>query len=138
MKIFETRVTRLMEKALDIASARHDLLANNIANVNTPGYKARDVDFHAELRAHLETDRVPRVAGRTTHPRHIPISGRGGSPSSPMEMRSETSMRLDGNSVDIDAEMAKVAENAAAYNTFAQLIADRFRTLRYIISEGRR
>jgi len=48
------------------------------------------------------------------------------------------SMKVDGNSVDIDLEMAKTAENATMYNAFAQLVSSKFSLLKYVISEGRR
>lgn len=143
MKILDDRTMRTLETALDVASARHQVIANNVANVNTPGFKAADVDFVSSLEQAM-TDRAEstgrRLTGRTTRAGHLAISGPASAGRSPIVQTVDegASMKVDGNSVDIDLEMAKMAENATMYNTFAQLVSNKFSLLKYVISEGRR
>ncbi len=143
MKILDDRTMRTLETALDVASARHQVIANNVANVNTPGFKAADVDFVSSLEQAMagraeSADR--RLTGRTTRAGHFAISGAASTGRSPIVQTEDegASMKVDGNSVDIDLEMAKMAENATMYNTFAQLVSSKFSLLKYVISEGRR
>ncbi len=138
MKIFDDHTMRTLETALDIAAARHQVIANNVANENTPGFKAADVDFVSSLEQAMAGR--GELIGRTTRRGHLPIPGPA-STGAPLIVQTEdegVSMRVDGNSVDIDREMAKTAENAAMYNTFAQLVWNKFSILKYVISEGRR
>jgi len=143
LKILDDRTMRTLETALDVASARHQVIANNVANVNTPGFKAADVDFVSSLEQAMagraeSADR--RLTGRTTRAGHFAISGAASTGRSPIVQTEDegASMKVDGNSVDIDLEMAKMAENATMYNTFAQLVSSKFSLLKYVISEGRR
>lgn len=143
MKILDDRTMRTLELALDVASARHQVIANNVANVNTPGFKAADVDFVGSLEqamAGRAESAGPNLTGRATRRGHIAISGPASAGRSPIVQTVDegASMKVDGNSVDIDLEMAKMAENTMMYNTFAQLVSNKFGLLKYVISEGRR
>lgn len=127
----------LYARALDVAWARNSEIANNIANVDTPGYKRKDVVFEEYLKEAIE---AKRIRGYRTNARHIPIGA-----SSPKDVKirvvqdnSTLSMRLDGNNVDIDTEAALAAENSIYYNTIAQKLSGDFRKLRTVINEGRR
>jgi flagellar basal-body rod protein FlgB len=143
LKILDDRTMRTLEIALDVASARHQVIANNVANVNTPGFKAADVDFVSSLEQAI-TDRAQStrhgLTGRMTRAGHLAISGPTSARRSPIAQTVDegVSMKVDGNSVDIDLEMAKMTENATMYNTFAQLVSSKFSILKYVISEGRR
>lgn len=131
--LFENRVIGLLARALDAAALRQRVIADNIANTNTPGFKRSEVRFEEELRRALRTDRLPLV---TTHPRHI--GGRD-----PGDIRPEvvterhTSVRADGNNVDMEREMVELVANTIAYRTAAQLLATKFDGLRYVINGGR-
>lgn len=133
---------------LDVASARHVVISNNISNFNTPGFKAMDVDFESTM---AEVEKELSSAGgalplKVTHAGHFTSEGsgvafaHGGSAevaAKPVN-HSGASMRRDGNSVDVDAEMVKLSENALMYNTMAQVLTGKFSMLRYVINEGRR
>ena len=143
MKILDDRTMRALEVALDVASARHQVIASNVANVNTPGFKAADVDFVSSLEqamAGRAQSTGLRLEGRATRAGHLAISGPAPAAQSPIVQTVDdgASMKVDGNNVDIDLEMAKMAENATMYNTFAQLVSNKFSLLKYVISEGRR
>lgn len=125
----------LLSKSLDGAEARHKALADNIANANTPGYKRSDVPFQEMLR-HAVSGRATMV---TTHVNHLP--GRSGVSRlafEPIKVADSSRIRVDGNNVDIEAEMAKLAENSLMYSVLSDLLSRRISLLRSVINEGRR
>ncbi|MEA4883641.1 MAG: flagellar basal body rod protein FlgB [Clostridia bacterium] len=138
MGIFDSRTMRVLESALDLSSARHAIIVNNIANVNTPGYKAADIDFQSAF-AQALAGHAP-IEGRLTRPGHIPIRSGSGDPGEVATTHDAegVTMRRDGNSVDIDVEMARLAENATMYSTLSQLVSTKFSMMKYVINEGRR
>jgi flagellar basal-body rod protein FlgB len=138
VKILDDRTMRTLETALDVASARHQVITNNVANIDTPGFKAADVDFVSSLERAMASH--GGLAGRATRAGHLSVPGPvvAGQSLVVQTVDEGVSMKVDGNSVDIDLEMARMAENATMYNTFAQLVSNRFSILKYVISEGRR
>lgn len=127
----------ILQKALDVAWLRNKVISNNIANVDTPGYKRLKVEFEQFL-ADAINNRV--IRGITTHEKHIPIGGGSIDQIKPVirEDYSTTSMRLDGNNVDIENEMAQLAKNNIVYNALVQKVSGEFKKLRTVITEGRR
>ena len=129
--------SRIAEKSLDASWLRNEAISQNIANVDTPGYKRKTVNFEEYLEEALD---VSGFKGRRTDKRHIPI---GGSDLDGIEPRiaqdnKALSIRIDGNNVDIENEMALMAKNTIMYNTLVQRINGQFRKLKSFISEGRR
>lgn len=119
----------LLKKFLDVSSLRHKLVSGNIANVSTPGFKSRDVDFHGEMNKALGNKSRVRVT--TTHPGHI--TGRRSS-DSPPEILVNKSKESNGiNNVNIDKEMAGLAQNQIYYTIGARLMANKFNALRSVI-----
>lgn len=136
------KVVGVLEQSVKAAGLRHQVIANNIANVNVPGFQAAEVSFEEQLRDALsarETD--SGLQGLTTDPRHIPIN-QPIRPSLPVEPRVQLSatgvMRQDGNTVDIEAENAKLAANQLWYQALIRSVQDEFTRLRTAINEGRR
>jgi len=133
-KLFASDTFIALNKGLDAAALRQQAIANNIANVNTPGYKKQDVAFEDEFKRAVDNKYNARL--RQTHPRHLP-----GAASASVDIKlntlNSTSMRYDGNNVDVDEEMSKLAENSIRFNAMAQLLGGRFNSLRMVI-EGRR
>jgi flagellar basal-body rod protein FlgB len=121
----------LLEKALDAASLRFWALSNNIANANVPNYKRLDVEFASALRDAAGS----RSALAVTNERHLDAPGVAGEPSL---VRSGSSARTDGNSVDVEFEMVRAAENSIYYAALSRQLADKFLRLRLAITEGRR
>jgi flagellar basal-body rod protein FlgB len=119
----------LLKQALHASALRHEAIAHNIANVNTPGYRRIDVSFEELLRA-AQTTRL-----RTTSPRHYaaPPSLLANPQVAPDE---EAPMRPDGNTVDIDYEMAQLAENQIRFQALSQLITGRYQSLKLVITGG--
>ena len=111
--------------ALRVRSTRLELLASNLANADTPHYKAKDIDF----RAALDNARQDRGVSLTrTHATHIA----GGTPDSGLEVqyRVSTQPSLDGNTVDPQLENAVFSENAIQYQASLNFLSDRFSGLR--------
>jgi flagellar basal-body rod protein FlgB len=121
----------LLKQALHACALRQEAIAHNIANVNTPGYRRIDVSFEEFLRAAQTTPL------RTTDPRHIAIPPP--QPASPQVTSDEGApMRPDGNTVDIDYEMAQLAENQIRFQALSQLISGRYQSLKTVITGGGR
>jgi flagellar basal-body rod protein FlgB len=122
----------VLEQALGAAALRHKVIANNIANVNTPGFKKSDVVFEEKL---AEAMAGKKATMTRTHAKHLP--GRQGDAFAPSVVTdTKTSLRTDGNNVDIDAEMANVAKNTIYYNAVAQQLGSYFANLKSAIRGG--
>lgn len=129
--------TRVLEKTLDATTLRNETISQNIANVDTPGYKRKTVSFEEQLKSALDES---GVKGFRNHPRHIPIGARNIEDVDLRVTQDQKSlvMRLDGNNVDIESEMAQMAKNTIKYDVLTQRISDTFSRLKSVISEGRR
>jgi flagellar basal-body rod protein FlgB len=127
--------TKLLEKALDATWLRNEAISQNIANVDTPGYKRKSVAFEEYL-----SEAESGLKGIRTDKRHIPIGERDvdSIELKVSEDNQSLSMRLDGNSVDIDSEMASMAKNTIQYNTLIQGLDAEFKKIKSAIYEGRR
>lgn len=126
----------ILEKALGLRSTRHNVLSANIANMDTPNYKAFEV--HVEEALQAQSDNSRRLQMNRTHARHLPLK-----PYSERNLVSESkrtaplSLRADGNTVDIDETMGKMAENTIKFKAAAQLIARKFRGIKNAIQGGK-
>lgn len=100
------------QTALGLRAYRQQVLASNIANADTPHYKARDIDFKSALQGALG-GRGGRLDMVQTAPRHLPAAAAGHGAS--LLYRGEAQSSLDGNTVDVDAERAAFAQNAVQY-----------------------
>jgi flagellar basal-body rod protein FlgB len=122
----------LLQRAMGRMSLRLALVASNLANVDTPGYRARRVEFLDALRA---AQPEPELLQRT-HPLHLEGGAEG--PERPLVVEAPvTRIRADGNTVDIDVEMSRLAAVQGEYTAAANLLRKRFALLRYALSEGR-
>jgi len=106
-------VSNRIERYMDLLSARQRLVAANIANVDTPGYHTRDVDFQAEFRS--------RVQGMRVAAREV----------------AELPVKNDGNNVSLDREARLLAENALRFNLASNLLRSQIRMVRSAIDEGK-
>ncbi len=112
------------EQALQLRARRAEVLAANIANADTPGYKARDFDFRAMLQEEVANSSRMKV----TQPGHIQTEA-GIVPPSRMEYRTPTQPSLDGNTVDTQVEHTAFAENALEYQASLKFLSGRIKTL---------
>ena len=131
-----TRSMGLLEKGIDASSKRNNVLANNLANVDTPAFKRSEVVFEYELQKALQQN---GISGVMTHAKHIPIGRHPVNEITPeVVLDKSTTMRNDGNNVDIDREMAALAKNTIMFSAMAQEMNGEFQKLRTAITEGRR
>ncbi len=112
------------DRALSLHSRRAEVLANNIANADTPGYQARDLDFSKLLKASAEE----RIRMNTTHQRHLMAGGMDGNASELM-YRVPMQPSLDGNTVDLQIEQAEYAKNALRFQTSFTFLNSKFKGL---------
>lgn len=131
MKIFDQTLSRL-EDALDVRMVRHNVLAGNLANADTPGYVASDVDFAAAMASAAAAGpnraaaagHIPLDAAGGVAPRPVAVDAAGGSPGP------------DGNAVDADRALVALAENGLQYGAAAKTAAKKLGILRYVASDG--
>ncbi|MBT9173500.1 MAG: Flagellar basal body rod protein FlgB [Syntrophomonadaceae bacterium] len=135
-RLWTDKVSLVLQKSLDAAGERQRVMAHNIANLNTPLYKRKEVRFEEELRQALLGP--SRLSLATTHPRHMDKVSSLQDVSHEVRTDLQSSMRPDGNNVDIEREMAMLAANQLNYNALVQLLSGRQASLRYVIHEGRR
>ena len=131
-RLFDTTY-RMLGGALDVASRRHRLISGNIANVDTVGYRPRDLDFNETLKRHMSPPQPKEMA--VTDARHIdpsPAYGIGNGE------RYDASDAFHLDSVDIDEQMASLVENNMKYRTTAELMIRKMTILKTAITEGGR
>lgn len=131
-KMSNLNLVTLLEKAMNGSALQHSVLANNIANVNTPGYKRGEVNFRSCFDEALDN----RLGLETTSPLHLNRLNQKNSRE--IVIDTQTTLRNDGNNVDIDVELATMAENNIYFNSLAQLLSSQLSMLRQAIAEGRR
>jgi flagellar basal-body rod protein FlgB len=117
--------------ALKIRGQRTELLARNLANADTPGYQARDIDFRAALaQAGGATGADVSVAVRATNVNHISTTDdSSGVSSANLKYRVPLAPALDGNTVDVQMEQAAFAENSVRFQATLTFLQNRFRGL---------
>jgi len=134
--MIKTQLMDVIGKAMDGSALRHTAISNNLANVNTPGYKRLEVSFQDAL---AEAVQPTRLDLKRTKPKHFSIRPSLDDPGIvQMKTNRSTSLRNDGNNVDIDIELAALAENNLYFNSLAQMLSGQLALLRQSISEGRR
>ncbi len=130
---FNSGTRSLINRAMDITWRAQEVIADNIANVDTPGFKRSEVLFRKNLQQVLEAKRATPMS--TTHQRHIDLrqpKSSGGDVI--VDQIKKTSYRNDGNNVDIDVEMAGLVKNSLFYDTLSQSMGNEIRLLRMAIT----
>lgn len=120
---------QIIRNGLDASAKRQRVISSNIANVNTPGYKASTVKFETELQKAIEK----KGTLTTTHEKHL-----GGADASKVigtiEKISGSSMNENGNNVDIDREMVDLAANEIYYNVLIEQLNRKLSGMSYVIN----
>lgn len=112
---------QLGKQVLDATNLRQQTIAHNIANVNTAGYKSKQVVFESELKKYINNGTTSQKLKNGIKIKPTIVES------------SNTSMNLDGNNVDIDLEMANMAANQIQYNTLVRQVSDRLSNYHYVI-----
>ena len=110
-------ITNQIEHYMDLLSARQKLVASNIANIDTPGYKTKDIDFQAEFQS--------LISGNSAAPQPPHVSDSPG-----------LGVKSDGNNVSLDRETRLLAETALRFSVASTLMKNQLRTMQSAIKEG--
>jgi flagellar basal-body rod protein FlgB len=146
VKIFDATLSQL-ERSLDVRLMRHNLLSANLANVDTPGFRPKDLDFTAAMvSVENRSQDSATLETVTTAPGHMQIGVPIGSASAQDDQLSpkdlpvvdlpSSNASLDGNTVDLDRTMVAMAENALQYGASARAAGRKLAILKYVASDG--
>lgn len=122
-KLFDQTIG-VLERSLDIRTPRHRVLSSNIANSETPDYEAKDIPFQRILERSMNQYSILPL--KKTHPEHLPE-----------EMITDIEVETVPGGVNIDEEMAKLAENNLRFHAEVQALLKKFEALKFTISETR-
>lgn len=129
MNIFDNTVS-LLEKSIDFSAKKNDIIVNNIANVDTPNYRAKNVEFQNVLNRELQ-----HLKARRSHEKHLPFSTETNN--SYVTEQNKYVYRHDGNNVDIDKEMAQFAKNQIYYQSVVDRLNGKFGNIQNVIRGGK-
>lgn len=119
--MFDT--STILSKALDASWMRNQVISENIANVDTPGYKRKDIQFENALQEALRSNNnVSKMDVNRLEPKVI-------------KDKTNLSYRLDGNNVNIDTEMVNLANNQIKYNTLVQQLNSNFSRIKMVLNK---
>ena len=124
-----------MERALSAANLRHEVISDNLANINTPNFKRSQVVFEELLSKEIfgeESGELPLVR---THEKHLPVT-KFEKATARVELDDSTSMRVDNNNVDVDSEMASLAKNQLYYSAAARQLGGFISRVKSVMSSS--
>ncbi len=131
LKLFSNTFTTI-ENALDYSSLKQKVISQNIANVDTPNYKAKDVSFKSVFQSALSGP----MSAHQSDPRHIEFKQTTSTNSSIVNQKN-VAYNDNGNSVDMDKEMSDLATNQIYYNAMIERMNGKFSTLQNVIRGGK-
>lgn len=142
--MLDSPLLNVLQAGLDYSSARQEALSDNIANINTPGYQRRDASFDNVLAAAENSGdssifSLPSTADgglETDDPRQISLADDSSENGVKIVADSSGAMRLDGNNVDMDVEMGRVAKNEIYYQGLTEILEGQFSNLKFVINGG--
>ena len=117
--------SNLLEKMLNVSTTKHKVIANNIANVNTPGYKRMEVSFEDQLSRAIQDAPVSKLVN--LQPKIVVSKDKEGS----------GSIRNDGNNVNIDSEITSLVRNTLSYNIYTQLLGKKMDMVKSAIDNSK-
>lgn len=133
LDVFQNQTLEAMEAYMTRLSQRQQIVASNMANIDTPGYKTRDISFHATMQELLAGN---NVNPQTTRPEHI--TGRMDVfPQAQVFEVQDIPTGTDQNNVDLDREMLKLSETSFAYSLITQMVRSKFGMIATSINEGK-
>lgn len=118
---------RFLQKAMDLRAYRQQVLASNIANADTPNYKARDFDFAGELKRAAD-GQESRIQLRTTSSRHL-LPKQDNPLGVELAYRNPTQPSIDGNTVDMNIERGQFTDNAIHYQFAVDRVSSKVKSL---------
>lgn len=130
MNLFDNTI-RSLESSLAYSAAKNRTIANNIANVDTPNYKAEKVEFKNVLASEI----VGTAANKRTHPKHFSFQS-AENQSYVIRKENNTTYNHNGNNVDVDQEMAELAKNQIYYQAVIDRLNGKFSNIEKVIRGG--
>jgi len=128
MSISFSNALGIHEQALELRVKRAEVLANNLANADTPGFKARDIDFKAALGNQMASQGMEKTLDMAaTNGKHLP-HGQFGGPDD-LLYRTPSQPSMDGNTVDTQEEMAEFMKNSMQYQSSFQFLNGKFKSI---------
>lgn len=128
---------RFQQEALNLRAQRQEILASNIANADTPGFQARDIDFASELKKIMERGRAEThtVSLTLTSSAHIPAQAMS-APAVDLMYRIPDQPSMDGNTVDMDRERTQFTDNALQYQTGLSVLGGQIKGMMSVLQQG--
>ena len=126
------RTAEMLSQGLKFRSANHNVIGGNLANMDTPGYRPRDLDFNQELNQAMDKNALQLKKTNSEHFSHY--SGRLDEGKDSFKVRE----RETESKINLDREMAKMIQNNIQYEAYAKLLAKKFASLKTAIDSGRR
>ncbi|WP_455427748.1 flagellar basal body rod protein FlgB [Dryocola sp. LX212] len=128
---------RFQQEALNLRAQRQEILAANIANADTPGYQARDIDFASEMKKVMDRGRAEGtgVSLALTSARHIPAQTQS-VPQLDLLYRVPDQPALDGNTVDMDRERTQFADNSLKYQSDLTVLGGQIKGMMSVLQQG--
>jgi len=114
---------RFNQTALNLRAARQELLASNIANADTPNFKAKDIDFASALKQ-VMSDSSPKLQMASTSTAHLGSNDGKNIMGAEVKYRHAAQPSADGNTVDMDVERAQFADNALRYEASVKFVSE--------------
>ncbi|MAV91435.1 MAG: flagellar basal body rod protein FlgB [Bdellovibrionaceae bacterium] len=131
------KTAQALAASLKMRSLRHNITASNIANAETPGFKAKKLDFENALARAVDLDGLRGMT--TSNPEHFVVGGGSvGEVRADIYDNPDGATTNDGNTVDLEAEMATLQENSILYKAALQLMNKKLGSLKYAASDGGR
>jgi flagellar basal-body rod protein FlgB len=137
MELGNTQNDRFIKTALQGLTARQRTIADNVANVDTPEFKASHVSFETAMKQAIGSIEQPLAMTKVMNA----VAGPGDAPRDvkpTVTVDSDLGRRNDGNSVDVDSEMLEMADTNVRFNALIQVMSSKLAGLRYAINDGRR
>jgi flagellar basal-body rod protein FlgB len=134
--LFDSTTIPVLQEVVNFSQARHTVLAGNIANMDTPGYKVRDLsvdDFQSRLQQAIETRHEPPSSSEGLSPGEIPFGG--ADPLAEVAKNSKTIMHHDQNNVGIEHQVTEMVKNQMQHNLALSIMVQQFHLLETAISE---
>jgi flagellar basal-body rod protein FlgB len=135
-RILNSGTQMLLQRSMDVSSLRNEVIANNMANVDTPGFKRNEVIFEDKIKSAMAGSNNDCKLN-ITNSRHIQIQADSSQVDPEIRTMNDLTYRNDGNNVDIDVETAKMTKNKLYYDALGQSMSNELKMLR-IAFTGRR
>lgn len=121
----------LLNLAMDASDLRQKAISNNISNINTPGFKVERVSFEDKLKKVMSTDDIELLR---TNEKHFSINGNVNDFAPEIVRKTQTSVKENGNNVDLDVEMSEKSVNELYYNALTRQVNHELSQLNYVIN----